>query len=169
MLNNSQEEDHNNNSQLRSNLQDEFYPLMLHTNSIASGLLFNYFYSYLNRQIGSTNNIVLTFTFQTLINHESFPSSIFVKLKTLIENTFLGNYPSTIESNDATLIESNLIEFKFESITNRVCDNNNETIVKFAAIGINDFGFSVETIYIYQNGFNLNSLTKIQLQDDIRQ
>ncbi|CAF0831061.1 unnamed protein product [Adineta steineri] len=169
MFNHSQEEDHNNNSRLRSNFQDDFYPLMLHANSIASGLLFNYFYSYLNRQIGSTNNIVLTFTFQTLINRESFPSSIFVKLKTLIENTFLGNYPSTIESNDVTSIESNLLEFKFESITNRVCDNNNETIVKFAVIGINDFGFSVETIYIYQNEFNLNSLTKIQLQDDIRQ
>jgi disulfide oxidoreductase YuzD len=33
-----------------------FYPLLLHVNSTGSGLLFNYFYSYLNRQISSSNN-----------------------------------------------------------------------------------------------------------------
>ena len=38
-------------------LQDNlinFYPLLLHVNSISTGLLFNYYYSYLNRQITSS-------------------------------------------------------------------------------------------------------------------
>ncbi len=30
------------------------YPLLLHANSISSGLLFNYYYSYLNKQISSS-------------------------------------------------------------------------------------------------------------------
>jgi hypothetical protein len=31
-----------------------FYPLLLHTDSISTGLVFNYYYSYLNKQIGSS-------------------------------------------------------------------------------------------------------------------
>ncbi len=33
-----------------------FYPLLLHVNSISTGLVFNYYFSYLNRQIGSSKN-----------------------------------------------------------------------------------------------------------------
>lgn len=113
------------------------------------------------------NNIFLTFTFEKNINRESFPSTISVILNTLIENTFLEECPSTIESDQLILIESNLLIFTLDSTTYRSFDGF-QTVVTFSLNGVNDFGSIVEQILIWQDKLDLNALTSIQLKDDIR-
>ncbi|CAF0964431.1 unnamed protein product [Adineta ricciae] len=143
----------------------QYSPLILHANSIASGLLFNYYYSYLNRQIGSTNNIFLKFIFNEILSRDLFPSIIFVKFHTLIEKSFLESIPSTFESDETELIQSKILQLKFDEISHE----NSTTIANYSLIGVNDFGISLQLIRIFQDEFRLTNLTEIQLNDDIRQ
>jgi len=113
------------------------------------------------------NNIFLTFTFNKNLNRESFPSTISIILNTLIENTFLENSPSTIQSDHLVPIQSNLLVLTFDSTSYRSIDGT-ETVVTFSINGANDFGSIVEQIRIWQDKLDLNALTSIQLKDDVR-
>ncbi|CAF0970593.1 unnamed protein product [Adineta ricciae] len=143
----------------------QYSPLILHANSIASGLLFNYYYSYLNRQIGSTNNIFIKFIFNEILSRDLFPLTIFVKFHTLIEKSFLEKSPSTVESDGIQSIQSKILQFKFDQIS----QENSTTIVNYSLIGVNDFGISLQLIRIFQDDFPLDNLNEIQLNDDIRE
>ncbi len=163
-----------------------FYPLLLHVDSNSTGLVFNYYYSYLTKQIGSSkkrnflvfylirnifflaNNIFITFTFKENLTRELFPLTISVVLKTFIEEIFLSNCPSTIECDDLILIQSKVLKFNFDSTRFRSF-NGNEIVVTYSLIGVNDFGLNIQNIQIWQQLPHLNHLTLVQLKDDIRQ
>ncbi|CAF0930500.1 unnamed protein product [Rotaria sordida] len=90
---------------------DYSYPLRLHANSISSGLVFNYFYSYLNRQVGSTNNIFLTFIFDRNISREAFPSRVNTMKKTTKDcyDTYEAHFKSVNLEEDKKNAEIRLV------------------------------------------------------------
>ncbi|CAF2140521.1 unnamed protein product [Rotaria magnacalcarata] len=152
----------------KSRKRDYSYPLRLHANSNSSGLFFNYFYTYLNRQVGFTNNIILTFIFNRNITQEAFPSSIRVLFDGWIESCYLDRSPSTMEEGSLLSLQSNTLVFTYESLKHDN-SNGNQTLVTFNVTGVGDFGQTIEKLNIWQEKFDLDSLILIQLKDDIRE
>ncbi|CAF3766827.1 unnamed protein product [Rotaria sp. Silwood1] len=144
-----------------------FYPLLLHVNSISSGLVFNYYYSYLNCQVGSTNSLFLDFTFNAIIPKENLPQTILIVLHTLIESVFLNKSPSSMPANHLVPMQSNPFQLSLDPDSYKIIDNS-QTHVTFCVRGISDFGHTVEKVYIWQENLNLDMLMSIQLRDDVR-
>ncbi|CAF1165094.1 unnamed protein product, partial [Rotaria sordida] len=144
-----------------------FYPLLLHVNSISSGLVFNYYYSYLNRQVGSTNSIFLDLTFNAIISKENLPQTLIIVLHTLIESVFLHKNPSSVMTNHLDLIQSNPLQLNLDVDSYKIIDNWG-THVTFCIHGVSDFGYRVQKVYIWQKNLPLDTLISIRLRDDVR-
>jgi hypothetical protein len=73
-----------------------------------------------------------------------------------------------MEWNDLQAIQSKVLVFNFDPMRYQSLDEN-QTIVTYSLIGVNDFGLIIQNIQIWQQLPHLNELTFIQLKDDVRQ
>jgi hypothetical protein len=73
-----------------------------------------------------------------------------------------------MEWNDLQAIQSKILVFNFDPMRYQSLDEN-QTIVTYSLIGVNDFGLIIQTIRIWQQLIDLDHLILVQLKDDIRQ